>query len=341
MDFPIVLDGLDWLSRLCKDGNPKAITARSQAGTVAVVVHRHGCVVDFETPAGRRTSDMLAREDLRDLLASPDRQMPVLLRLAPDRYLKRPLSDRVLPYSRARAMALIDIEEALPFLRDDSCVLLPEDLRGGGTSYAVVRKSILDPIIAAIGEAGLAVSGIALDTEGEPEFVSKASLKSMYTLPRRVRLRRQLSRSVLGAAVILSVATFAHAYLRNVSAISRLAEITDTKQTQALAVRKKLERQQLEQKLLQAARAGKAESTPVTMIWEELTRILPDSTWLTDMSIRNGQVTITGFSNSAADLIAILGASPLLSNPSFASQVLRAPGQEGERFSIQMRIAMR
>lgn len=238
-------------------------------------------------------------------------------------------------------MALIDIEEALPFLRDDSCVLLPEDLRGGGTSYAVVRKSILDPIIAAIGEAGLAVSGIALDTEGEPEFVSKASLKSMYTLPRRVRLRRQLSRSVLGAAVILSVATFAHAYLRNVSAISRLAEITDTKQTQALAVRKKLERQQLEQKLLQAARAGKAESTPVTMIWEELTRILPDSTWLTDMSIRNGQVTITGFSNSAADLIAILGASPLLSNPSFASQVLRAPGQEGERFSIQMRIAMR
>ncbi|QND46480.1 pilus assembly protein PilN (plasmid) [Rhizobium lusitanum] len=341
MDFPIILDGLDWLSRLCKDGSPKTITTRSHVGTVTVVVHRHGCVVDVETPAGLRTSHTLGPEDLRDLLASLDRRMPVLLRLAPDRYLKRPLSGRVLPYGRARTMALIDIEEALPFLRDDSYVLLPGDLRGDGTSYAVVRKSILDPIIAAIGGAGHAVSAIALDTEGEPEFVSKASLKSMYTLPRRVRLRRQLSGGVLGAAIILSVATFAHAYLRNASAISRLAELTDTKQTQALAVRKKLERRQLEQKLLQAARAGKAESIPVTMIWEELTRILPDSTWLTDMSIREDQVTIAGFSNSAADLIAILGASPLLSNPSFASQVLRTPGQEGERFSIQMRIAMR
>jgi general secretion pathway protein L len=44
---------------------------------------------------------------------------------------------------------------------------------------------------------------------------------------------------VLGAAIILSAATFAHAYLRNASAMSRLTELTDTKQTQALAVRKK------------------------------------------------------------------------------------------------------
>jgi general secretion pathway protein L len=61
----------------------------------------------------------------------------------------------------------------------------------------------------------------------------------MYTLPRRVRLRRQLSGGVLGAAIILSAATFAHAYLRNASAMSRLTELTDTKQTLALAVRKK------------------------------------------------------------------------------------------------------
>jgi len=57
-----------------------------------------------------------------------------------------------------------------------------------------------------------------------------------------------------------------------------------------------------------------------------------------DLSAKGDDLTITGFSASAAELIKPIDASPLFSAPEFASPVVRVPGQDGEHFTISAKI---
>ncbi len=70
--------------------------------------------------------------------------------------------------------------------------------------------------------------------------------------------------------------------------------------------------------------------------WEEITRILPDTAWLTDLTIDGTEVTMSGFARSASDLIPSLERSDLFSNVKFASRVTKDRGLKNERFSIKM-----
>ncbi len=50
-----------------------------------------------------------------------------------------------------------------------------------------------------------------------------------------------------------------------------------------------------------------------------LTQALPDDTWLADLSLKSGSLTMDGQSANAAKLIALLAAVPELQNPSFTA----------------------
>lgn len=298
------------------------ITGREGSDTVSISLHE----------------ERISLQELeRHLLEVPD-STPIVLKLAQGRYFKRPLSNKILPFSRAQTMARLDMDEHAPFLAEGTYVLFTESAVGTGTDYYIVRKLILDPVLEEVARSMHRVGAIRLQADDGDKFLSRASLRSVVPVSRGQAFRAKLLAGAVAALLALSVLTYAHAYMRSATAAARLTELVEFKQEKAMAVRKKLETRQQELQLLQAARAAKAEAVPVSALWEDLTRLLPDSTWLTDLTIRNEQVAITGFSSSAADLIAVLGASPLLSDPSFASPVMRVPGQQGERFSIQMRM---
>lgn len=70
-----------------------------------------------------------------------------------------------------------------------------------------------------------------------------------------------------------------------------------------------------------------------------VTQILPDDTWLTDLSIRAGKLSLTGESPEAAKLIPALAAEPGLRNPAFAAPVTRAPNGDAEVFVIRADLA--
>jgi general secretion pathway protein L len=69
-------------------------------------------------------------------------------------------------------------------------------------------------------------------------------------------------------------------------------------------------------------------------LMDDLSRRLPDDTYLERLQIENKQVQLQGQAREAAKLIALLGASPCLGNPGFQGQVQPDPRTGKERFQI-------
>ncbi len=99
----------------------------------------------------------------------------------------------------------------------------------------------------------------------------------------------------------------------------------------ALKVQEQLDRLQKESGLL----ADKKQSqVPVIEVVNELTRLLPDDTWLYQLSLKGSGVNIQGESSGATVLLNALESSPLYSKASFRSPVTQNARTSRERFDI-------
>jgi general secretion pathway protein L len=73
-------------------------------------------------------------------------------------------------------------------------------------------------------------------------------------------------------------------------------------------------------------------------IWDELSRVLPDHTFLTETRIADGKVTLSGFSADAAHLVRIIDQSPLFSGAILAAAITPDATEHKDRFSISFRV---
>jgi general secretion pathway protein L len=85
---------------------------------------------------------------------------------------------------------------------------------------------------------------------------------------------------------------------------------------------------------LSALESKKRESAVAVVVLEQLSKILPSDTYLTDLTLEAGQLKITGVSAHAADLVPLLEGSGYFRNASFYAPTTRqAEGMD--HFSIQ------
>lgn len=82
----------------------------------------------------------------------------------------------------------------------------------------------------------------------------------------------------------------------------------------------------------------KAAQVPVLFVLDELTRLLPDNTWLSRFELNGQTLRIQGESGSASSLIGLLEDSELLMTVDFTSPVTINPRSRRERFSIEARL---
>ena len=78
----------------------------------------------------------------------------------------------------------------------------------------------------------------------------------------------------------------------------------------------------------------KSSAAPAAEVIDELARVLPDSTWLFEMSTKGLEISISGESDQASALLALLDASPRFSNAKFASALTRGATEGTERFVV-------
>jgi len=89
----------------------------------------------------------------------------------------------------------------------------------------------------------------------------------------------------------------------------------------------------------QSAIAAARSAGDTLQIVAALTAALPDGTYLTDLTLKSGDLTFDGASNNASRLIAILAGAPGFENPRFVAPVTRAINSQADLFSIQVTVA--
>ena len=164
--------------------------------------------------------------------------------------------------------------------------------------------------------------------------------------PRRLALgdktTRQSRIGLTAAAVVIAV--LALAVVVTPFAMQAIARASTERRIDALAPR--VARVEAMRKRLAEGAAGvdalaaeRAKTGDVLQILAAVTDIVPDDTWLTDLSLHQGKLGINGQSPAAARLIPALAADPSFRNPAFAAPVTRAPDGHADLFAIRAELA--
>lgn len=185
-----------------------------------------------------------------------------------------------------------------------------------------------------------AISGHDLDVNVVTSLGRDGSnLRSINLLPEDLRERRRVSPRRLNVALAvlcaaLLVAALALPILQKNEALVLLEEQVQAAAAEARdgnQVRRDLE------KMADASRflfeKKRSEIMAVTLI-NEITRILPDHTWLTRLDLSETEMQLQGQSQASASLIALVEASPRFENASFRSPVVQVPGTDADRFHL-------
>lgn len=182
------------------------------------------------------------------------------------------------------------------------------------------RPSIID-IAASDAQDG---SGINLLKESEEEH-----------------LRSGLSRSTTAYLVILLalLASVIYVALHQLAAtdqllVRQLAEEKDKAQ-QVMTMRDEAEHAVKAARFLDDRKKG---MPGVLRAINDLTRTLPDHTWLTRLTRHSNQMTISGKSAAAAELIPLLENPSLFQNPSFSSPIMQEQQSKLENFEISFEL---
>ncbi|PSL16114.1 general secretion pathway protein L [Marinobacterium halophilum] len=190
-------------------------------------------------------------------------------------------------------------------------------------------------LLQALAEAGLRPDWV-LPAGGENDTHLRSQLN---LLPETVQPHRQARyRWPLAALVGVSILLVAAFYLQS-RHLQRLQVALEPLQQQAevaQAVRSEADTLEQSWRFLYARRLAQ----PSTLeLLDELTRRLPDNTWLSRLDLEGGELQVQGESSSASDLISQLEDSALLQDVSFTSPVTINPRSRKERFSLRARFS--
>ena len=235
----------------------------------------------------------------------------------------------------------LDLVRTLPFRLDEVLTgwYLPPQADAGDhilVHQIVLKRSLVSAILDELARVRMPLRSISV-------IADDGSSLPVNLLEPALRLRAPVSR-IMSAAVkllaagvaISSAGAFALTMTNLQTALATVESDVRTATGEAQTMRMKVGEAQASAAQLRRPRLRKIGTTPVVAIWEEVTRILPPATSLTDLRVEGASVQLDGQSANASELIAFLAASPMFSNVGFASPVTRDAQRGTERFQIKL-----
>ncbi len=245
--------------------------------------------------------------------------------------------------TNAASILALDLERAMPFDLADvytAHVIDPIKPSPGMVrlSQLIVKRDKVDPIVARIVAAGAKVTRIGCLS---PDGTRPLDLNFLANLSAGISGQRSASTplrtlSVMTAALALSAiwisvdrheTAVADLDGQLAAARSRIASVDQTR-TQAST-------RMADVTAISQVKASRIDTVRVV---EELTRILPDSAWLTELSIKDGAVDLSGFAKQAAALVPVLEQSSLFADVALTAPVTLDATRNQERFSFRLRL---
>lgn len=288
-------------------------------------------------PAGAGDVDPLPR-----LLASGVAELPRWYLLPAAAGLRRQVALPAAAADRLRDVLAFEIDRQTPFTADavyyDARIA---ERRSDGQLIAellAVPKATLDGALAGLGAPASALAGVDIAGEsGAPLGVN------LLPAAQRQRVADPARRWnwILAAIAVLALAGGLWQILQNRGAAADAFEAQVSARADA-ARRVAQQRQQLLDLVEGTAFLERTRSGRPTMIAvvDELSRRLPDGTYLEKLSVENGQLQLIGFSSEVSQLVQRLEGSKLWRSPALAGAVQPDPRTGRDRFTMTADLAI-
>jgi len=224
-----------------------------------------------------------------------------------------------------RQVLAFEMDRLTPFRADEVYFdyrVLARDAAAGQLSVllALAKRDLVDARVAALRALGASVQGVAVRDDVGNAAAPLDLLPSEQRGERETARERLVQRALIAAVVIALQPLLGQA--------KQSAEGADR-------VERTLERQVNDYNFLLARKHA---NYPVLAVVEEISRLLPDNTWVQQLDVKTSgktrEVQITGETMSSSKLIEILEQSQLLKNATPRGTVTRGSAPNSERFMI-------
>lgn len=316
----------------------RSILLRREGDELAVLAHRDGASEELGRLAAATPEALPAA--LNDLLDEDSRAARRILLIDPKAVLRRTLHLPVAALDNLSSVLGFELDRQTPFRADqvhyDSHVL-PHDAeaRQAPVQLALVTRERLAQELAGID--GLASTLSAVDVAE-----ANGARAGFNFLPPEQRARRNHTFGLLMAALALATLFFLWLGMNRIidnraEAIVRLRAEVEAQRDEARAVTRLRDE-------LDAAAAGanflaveKASQPSMLLMLDELTRRLPDDTFLDRLSVARGELAMAGQSAQAPKLVELLQDSVTFRSPSLSGPIQPDPRSGKDRFNIAAR----
>lgn len=260
---------------------------------------------------GRQIADLLAERDLHEA--------PILLVLPESLVLRKVLTLPLAAESNLRQALAFEMDRHTPFSADavhfDVRVLERDRERGQlRLELVVAPKGPMDAQVDAMAARGLAPGVADVAEEGRPAGLNLLPLDRRH----RVSNRRTRLNVLLGVvAVLLLALVMAQSLWLRQGQIEALESAIDDVRVDARRV------QNIRAQIEDASEAAgfmmkrRAETPPTVLVLAEVTRLLPDDTYLDRLRVWEGQVQMQGKSDNAQRLIELVNLSAMFDGAGF------------------------
>jgi general secretion pathway protein L len=272
--------------------------------------------------------------------ALPDIQVharQVVLLLPPDRILDTTVTLPAATEENLREVLAFEMDQLTPFTVDQVYygfnIVDRSSAKGTIDLHLLVSpRSAVDELLSALQRIGLRPSIVSAKADSE-------RMHDINLLPRenaqKARAATQwLNTGLAVAALVLLVAIIA------IPLLQKRQQVTELGPQVTAAVEAAQEGSRLKRNIELVTTGStelvaRKESRPTTIaIIDEMSRILPDNTWLSRIDIAGDEIQIQGQSEAAESLISLIEESPTFENARFRSPVTQIPQTEAERFHL-------
>jgi general secretion pathway protein L len=269
--------------------------------------------------------------------------------LGPDEALVRRVTMPAATEENLRQVLEFEMDRLTPFRADEVYYdyrVISRDATAGQLilQLVVARRESVDARVRELRDLGVSVQGVAIREDA-------GASHPLDLLPSEQRGERESSRERLALRIVvgvvlllLFVALVYPVFQKRETFIALNPQVVQARQEAEATdgIARELERQVADYNYLLAR---KHSTQPALAFIEELSRLLPDNTWVQQLDVKTvgktRELQISGETTSSSKLIEILEGSTLLQNATFRGNVSRGTQSGTERFLISAEVRPR